>query len=89
MTFLLVGFYFIVDEHSRVKVPQIDDFYVNANEVRSLVDGKVFATFAQAPVPKFDNFWEAIYYKDISLVIMLCSFFDPKRGHQAQQYWPN
>ena len=20
---------------------------------------------------------------------MLCSFYDPKRGHQAQQYWPD
>lgn len=20
---------------------------------------------------------------------MLCSFFDPKRGHQSEQYWPN
>ena len=61
---------------------------MNANEVKSVVDGKIFATFSQAPVPPFDNFWEAIYYKNINLVIMLCSFYDPKRGHQAQQYWP-
>jgi hypothetical protein len=20
---------------------------------------------------------------------MLCSFYDPKRGHQSEQYWPN
>lgn len=57
--------------------------------MRSLVDGNVFAIFSQAPVKNYDNFWEAVYYKNVSVVIMLCSFFDPKRGHQSEQYWPD
>lgn len=46
-----------VDEHSRVKLNNIKNFYINANEVKSLVDGNVFAIFSQAPVEAFDNFW--------------------------------
>ena len=57
--------------------------------MRSLVDGKVYAIFSQAPVAPVDNFWEAVYYKDVELVVMLCMFNDPKRGRQAEQYWPN
>lgn len=53
------------------------------------MDGKIFAVFSQAPVENFDNFWEAAYYKNTTVVIMLCSFYDPKRGHQSQQYWPD
>jgi hypothetical protein len=51
--------------------------------MRSLVDGNIYAIFSQAPIPYFDNFWEAVYYKNVNLVIMLCSFFDPHRGKQS------
>ena len=64
------------------------DYYLNGNEVRSLMDGKVYAIFTQAPVSPFDNFWEAVYYKDIKLIAMLCMLSDPKRGRQAELYWP-
>lgn len=78
-----------LDEHSRVKIPQLgEEYYINANEVRSLVDGKVFTIFGQAPVAPFDNFWEAAYYKNVILVVMLCMFVDPKRGRQSEPYWP-
>ena len=46
-----------LDEHSRVKVEGNPDFYLNANEMKSIVDEKTFAIFGQAPVPPFDNFW--------------------------------
>lgn len=78
-----------LDEHSRVLVNQIQNYYINANEIKSLVDGQVFAIFSQAPVEKYDNFWEAVYYKNVPVVVMLCSFYDPKRGHQSEQYWPD
>lgn len=39
-----------LDEHSRVLVNQIPKYYINANEIKSLVDGQVFAIFSQAPV---------------------------------------
>ena len=53
-----------------------------------MLDGKFYTTFSQAPVPPFDNFWEAVYYKNVEYIMMLCSFYDPKRGYQAEQYWP-
>ena len=78
------------DEHSRVKIPGLGpNYYLNGNEVRSLVDNKIFTIFSQAPVAPFDNFWEAAYYKNVSLVVMLCMFNDPRRGKQSERYWPN
>lgn len=87
--FLLVFILSIIDEHSRVLIKEIPNYYINANEIKSLVDGQVFGIFSQAPVQSYDNFWEAVYYKNVTIVIMLCSFYDPKRGHQSEQYWPN
>jgi protein tyrosine phosphatase len=49
--------------------------------MKSIVDGKDFAIFAQAPTPEgFSEFWEMIYDKNIKSIIMLCNFHDPKRG---------
>ena len=72
-----------------MNIQHLENYYINANEVRSLVDGEVFAIFSQAPIKAYDNFWEADYYKNVTVIVMLCSFFDPKRGHQSEQYWPN
>ena len=81
---------YFLDENSALSLPQVgEDYYINANEVRSLVDGQVFSVFSQAPIAPFDNFWEAVYYKDVKLVVMLCMFVDPRRGRQAEPYWPN
>ncbi len=49
--------------------------------MRSITDGKQFAIFSQAPTPQaFEDFWEALYEKNVKLIIMLCSFHDPRRG---------
>jgi hypothetical protein len=56
--------------------------------VKSLVDGEVFAAFGQAPVPPFNNFWEAVYYQNYQNIFMLCPMIDPRKGKQADRYWP-
>lgn len=49
--------------------------------MRSIIDGKQFAIFSQAPTPDAVlDFWEALYEKNVTLILMLCSFHDPKRG---------
>ena len=49
--------------------------------MKSIIDGKQFAIFSQAPPPEaFQDFWEALYEKNVKLIVMLCSFHDPKRG---------
>ena len=79
----------ILDEYNRVKIPQIPDFYINANEISSIVDGQVYAIFSQAPVRPYDTFWGAVYFKKIPIIFMLCLFVDLKRGRQAERYWPD
>ena len=46
-----------VVEHSRVKMDENHQFYLNANYVRSLVDDEIFAIFSQAPLAPFDGMW--------------------------------
>ncbi len=49
--------------------------------MKSIVDGKDFAIFGQAPTPQaVEQFWQAIYENNVKTIIMLCSFHDPKRG---------
>lgn len=48
--------------------------------MKSLVDNNYFVIFCQAPVPDFHNFWQAVYHKDVNMIIMLCMFLDPRRG---------
>ena len=49
--------------------------------MKSIVDDKDFAIFAQAPVAEgFSEFWEMIYEKNVKSIVMLCNFDDPKRG---------
>ena len=38
-----------------------------------MIDNNEFAIFAQAPVPPFGNFWQAVYWKNIELILMLCN----------------
>ena len=41
-----------IDKHSRVNLEHIKDFYLNASLIKSIVDGKIFSIYAQAPLPK-------------------------------------
>lgn len=49
--------------------------------MRSVLDGQVFAIFAQAPIENvISHFWAASYHHKIRKIIMLCAFEDPNRG---------
>ena len=39
----------ILDHHNRVIVNGVDNFYINASLMKSIVDNHVFAIFSQAP----------------------------------------
>jgi protein tyrosine phosphatase len=70
-----------LDNHSRVRCQSSENYYLNACTMKSIVDGNDFAIFAQAPTPTaIESFWEAIYEKNVKTIIMLCSFYDPRRG---------
>ena len=48
--------------------------------MKSIIDKKTFAIFSQAPTPEgIDEFWEAIYEKNVKLIVMLCKFVDEKK----------
>ena len=67
--------------HNRVILEHIEDYYLNASEMKSVVDGYSYAIFAQAPLKNgFGNFWEACYHLKIRTIFMLCAFIDQKRG---------
>lgn len=75
------------DHHNRVNCEHVNDFYVNASEMRSVLDNKMYAIFAQAPVKKVvDHFWLACYHYSVKKIIMLCSFEDPYRGVAIQLF---
>lgn len=38
------------DKHNRVNVEGINNFYINASYMRSVIDDDIFAIFAQAPI---------------------------------------
>lgn len=58
-----------------------NNYYCNASHMKSIVDNKDFAIFAQAPTPEgTPEFWEMIYEKDVKAIFMLCNFHDPRRG---------
>ena len=38
-----------LDHHNRVIVNGVDNFYINASLMKSIVDNQVFAIFSQAP----------------------------------------
>lgn len=59
--------------HSKVQVPELgSNFHVHANELTSLVDGKKIAILGSAPDISREQTWEAIYYKNVKMVLMLC-----------------
>lgn len=60
--------------------------YFNASPITLLSGQKLIAT--QAPVPPFENFWRVVIDENVGLLVMLCALDDPKRGKQADQYWP-
>ena len=63
--------------HSKVKVPELGkSFHVHANELTSILDGKKIAIMSSAPGRKYENTWEALYYKDVKLMLMLCQLDD-------------
>ena len=67
--------------HNRVMLDHIQDYYLNASVMRSVVDQEPYAIFAQAPVKNsLGHFWEACYHLNIKTIVMLCAFIDPKRG---------
>jgi hypothetical protein len=69
------------DKHNRVQCSVVADFYVNASLMRSVLDGSIYAHFAQAPVKKaVEHFWMSCYYHQIRKIVMLCAFEDPRRG---------
>lgn len=51
LIFLSVKIEINIDNHSRVKCSSSDNFYCNASHMKSVLDGKDFAIFAQAPTP--------------------------------------
>jgi protein tyrosine phosphatase len=70
-----------IDKHNRVIIENIEDFYINASLMKSVLDNEVYAIFAQAPVAKVvEHFWYACYHYNIKRIIMLCAFLDPRRG---------
>lgn len=49
--------------------------------MHSVLDGNLYAIFAQAPVENVvEHFWAACYHHKVRRIIMLCSFEDPNRG---------
>ena len=61
--------------------------YFNASEIKLLSGERVIAT--QAPVKPFENFWQVVLEENVGLIVMLCALDDPKRGKQADRYWPD
>lgn len=61
--------------------------YYNASEIRLLHGERIIAT--QAPVEPFEHFWRIVLEENVGLVMMLCALDDPKRGKQADKYWPD
>jgi len=54
------------------------------------MDKKEFAIFSQAPKKPFDSFWQAVYFKNIDTIVMLCQLSDYQmHWNQADQYWPD
>ena len=81
---LVCKFFDYLDNHNRVIVNGIDNFYINGSLMRSIVDNQIFAIFSQAPLPStFQDFWLASYHFNVKKIFMLC----PLKG-QADQYWP-
>ena len=59
----------------------MDNFYINASFMKSVIDNEVYAAFAQAPVLKvIEHFWYACYHYNIPKIVMLCALEDPHRG---------
>mgnify|MGYP001430125790 CR=1 FL=1 len=61
--------------------------YFNASEIKLLYGERVIAT--QAPVKPFEHFWKVVLEQNVGLLVMLCALEDPKRGKQADKYWPD
>ena len=79
-----------LDLHSKVKVPELGEkFHVHANELTSILDDKKIAILGSAPNIRKENTWEAAYYKDVKLILMLCPLYDDYIGISTDQYWPN
>ena len=75
-----------LDHHNRVIVNGVDNFYINASLMKSIVDNQVFAIFSQAPkCQSFSDFWQACYHFNVKQIFMLC----PCVKYQADQYWPD
>lgn len=73
-----------LDKHNRIKIESVDNFYINASFMKSVIDGQIYAVFAQAPLLKVvEHFWYACYHYNIPKIVMLCALEDPLRGvHQ-------
>lgn len=75
------------DKHNRIHVEGVNNFYINASFMRSVIDNEVYAVFAQAPVKKvIEHFWYACYHYNIKKIVMLCALEDPIRGVYFHQY---
>ena len=75
--------------HSKVRVPELGkSFHVHANELTSSLDGKKIAIMSSAPNIQYENTWEALYYKNVKLMVMLCQLYDDYIGISTDQYWP-
>jgi protein tyrosine phosphatase len=70
-----------IDKHNRIHIEAVDNFYLNASLMKSVLDQEVYAVFAQAPVLKvIEHFWYACYHYNIPKIVMLCALEDPHRG---------
>lgn len=73
------------DKNNIIKAKE--ESYYNASEIKLLHGERMIAT--QAPVKPFSSFWKIVLEENVGMIIMLCALEDPKRGKQADQYWPD
>ncbi|XP_060581444.1 receptor-type tyrosine-protein phosphatase epsilon-like [Ruditapes philippinarum] len=77
-------------DHSRVKIPAIPDFFMNA----CYIDGfeRQHAYIASlGPTEKTTNhfitFWQMVWYEKSDVIVMLTNLVEPS-GMKCEQYWP-
>ncbi|XP_060576316.1 receptor-type tyrosine-protein phosphatase epsilon-like [Ruditapes philippinarum] len=77
-------------DHSRVKIPAIPDFFMNACYIDGYKRRNAYIA-SLGPTEKTTNnfitFWQMVWYEKSELIVMLTNLREPS-GMKCEQYWP-
>ncbi|XP_060568867.1 uncharacterized protein LOC132727411 [Ruditapes philippinarum] len=78
-------------DHSRVKIPEDPDFFINACYINGYRKKKAYIA-SLGPTSKttsdFKTFWQMVWHERSDMIIMLTKLHEPS-GMKCEKYWPN